>query len=492
VPDPYFGRWRQSDHVFDLKMELPDGTRVECEVLFRALDRPDHVKKLLSLELTWCYFNEWKEIPKPVTDVMKTRVGRYPRREDVTRYWSGIFGDTNPPDDDHYLFKQFEEEHPVGYRRFKQPSARSPQAENLWQLPRCWAPSISHLNIEEKKILALRQYGLISNRPCYILDTDDPRWDLLSESSQAKIERVLQERKEADARIARGDHESPCQCYYEGKIIPGSSKDFINVMVDGNYGFMKSGKPIYPEFQDDIHVAKEIIAPKDAAGHRRTLPRVALLRIGQDYGLTPAAVWVQQDPSDGQYQVIREFVSERMGATNFGKEVALICKQEFPGLHIEGWGDPAGSSGLPDDEERTVIDIVNAQGVPTSAAPTNEFTLRRDAVAGLLTRLTMRGRPALVICSSCKTLRKAMNGAYCFARLKVSGDERFQDHPLKNEYSHVAEALQYACVGAGEDRRVLDGGETHSGRDTVRVLTSGQDEGTGYSPRRGKRVRVIT
>ena len=34
---------------------------VECEVMFRALDRPDDVKKLLSLELTGAWINEARE-----------------------------------------------------------------------------------------------------------------------------------------------------------------------------------------------------------------------------------------------------------------------------------------------------------------------------------------------------------------------------------------------------------------------------------------------
>lgn len=486
VPEPHFGTWSKSDHVFEMKFDLDDGTRVECEILFRALDRPDDMKKLLSLELTFCYFNEWREIAKPVTAMMKTRVGRYPRREDVALYWSGIFGDTNPPDDDHYLFKWFEEEQPAGFKRFRQPGARTAVAENLWSLSRCWAPDIAHLTKDEKTVLTLRQYGLICDDARYISSEDDPRWDLLPELSQKKVRAVLEARKEADEKIKRGEHMAPCQCYYEGKIIPGAPQDFINVMVDGNYGFMKMGKPIYPEFNDDVHVTKEPI---------KLLGNVRLLRVGQDYGLTPAAVWVQQDPADGQYQVIREYVSERMGAVTFGKEIARISKTEFKDVEVfEGWGDPAGNTGLPDDENTTVIDIITAQGLETNAAPTNEFTLRREAVAGLLGRLTVRGRPALVISPNCKWLRKAMNGAYCFERLQVKGDERFRDHPLKNEYSHVAEALQYAMVGAGEDRRALDGGGPKRGRARVRVHLAGGDVAGGQGdenaelPRRKPRV----
>jgi hypothetical protein len=248
----------------------------------------------------------------------------------------------------------------------------------------------------------------------------------------------------ADARIANGEHQKPCVCYYN-RLCQGALPDFINVMVDGNYGFLKPGKPIYPEFQDAIHVSKEPL---------NVLPNVRKLLVGQDYGLTPAATFVQQDPRDGQYQVIREFVSEHLGAVRFGEELARICKTEFPGKIIEGWGDPSGTTDSSTDE-RTPIDVVSNAGVVTTPAPTNDFMRRREAVAKLLTKLTMLGRPAMVISPTCKWLRKAMNGAYCYEKLKISSDERFRDAPLKNEYSHVAESLQYAAVGAGEDLSVI-------------------------------------
>ena len=43
---------------------------VEMEVLFLALDRPDHVSKLLSLEVTGIWFNEARYIPKALVDEM--------------------------------------------------------------------------------------------------------------------------------------------------------------------------------------------------------------------------------------------------------------------------------------------------------------------------------------------------------------------------------------------------------------------------------------
>lgn len=437
IPDPNFGTWKQSEHTFLLDFETDMGARVQAEIMFRALDKPDDVKKLKSLELTGCYFNETKEIPKPIFDMMQNRVGRYPRKSAISRYWTGIIGDTNPCDEDHWIYKTFEEARPEGFSIYKQPSGikprvpgqrevieYSPDAENVKHLDRCWDVE-SHLRGEARK-LAQREQELL---------------------------------------LSEGEHESPCRCYYVRQCA-GKDADYIKVYVRGEYGFVKEGKPIYPEFQDAIHVVDYI----------PLLPGCKELVVGNDYGITPAAVFGQQDPQDGQWQIIREFLCENeetMGAIRFGEEQALICKRDYKTVKvIRGWGDPAGMAQSQTDE-KTPISCVNAAGMPMVAAPTNDFTLRREAVAGLLTRLTILGRPAIVISSACKTLRKAMAGGYHYRRLKVAGDEKFEDKPDKNMYSHVAEALQYLAVGEGEDRRALDGGKARKPQRVEVIRSSG-------------------
>lgn len=346
---------------------------VICEVLFRALDRPEDVKKLLSLELTGAWVNEAREIPRAIVDGLDGRCGRFPSPRHGGCTWSGVFMDTNPPDDDHWIYRLFEEERvdnpqvAAKYVIFHQPSGLSPNAEN-------------------KKNL----------KPGY----------------------------------------------YENLVI-GKSKDWIDVFVHGKYGFIKDGKPVYPEYLDELHTLKE--PPRYMGGP---------LALGMDFGLTPAIVVAQRLPI-GQWQAIDEFVSDNMGATRFTQHVVSELKRNYPEApNFHGWGDPAGSQRAQTDEQ-TPFDIVNAQGLPMDPVNSNDFILRREAVANALQRLTMGGKPALVISPKCKLLRKAMSGGYCFKRVQVSGTDRFRDAPDKNHFSHVAEALQYLMVGEGEDSSAL-------------------------------------
>lgn len=124
------GVWKEQQFTFHLKF-----TDVDSEVLFRALDRPEDVKKILSLEVTGAYINEAREIPKDVFDVLQTRVGRYPSTIQGGPTWFGIFMDSNPWATSHWGYELFNRSPPEGFELFEQPGGRAPDAENVANLP---------------------------------------------------------------------------------------------------------------------------------------------------------------------------------------------------------------------------------------------------------------------------------------------------------------------------------------------------------------------
>ena len=124
------GEWREGTLTHTLKFN-----DVHLEVMFRALDRPDDVKKLLSLEVTGAWINEAKEVPKAILDGVQGRVGRYPSKRKGGASWFGVIMDTNLMDVDHWWYRIFEEERPVTWEVFKQPSGMAENAENIENLP---------------------------------------------------------------------------------------------------------------------------------------------------------------------------------------------------------------------------------------------------------------------------------------------------------------------------------------------------------------------
>lgn len=158
------------EHTFN------DGNGViELELIFIALDREEDLRKIKSLELTGCYINELSEVPQGALSHLKGRVNkRYPSKgfcpED---YWSGIICDTNPPDVDHWIYKDFEEKQLESYRIFHQPPGLlkhpdtgiwlpNPNCDNAANLAADYYLKLAEGQTEDfVKVFCLGQYGSV-------------------------------------------------------------------------------------------------------------------------------------------------------------------------------------------------------------------------------------------------------------------------------------------------------------------------------------------
>lgn len=107
---------------------------IELELIFIALDREEDLRKIKSLEVTGAYINELSEVPQGALSHFKGRVNhRYPSRAFCSEpYWSGIIADTNPPDVDHWIYRDFETKQLDSYRIFHQPPGLLRDEDGNW------------------------------------------------------------------------------------------------------------------------------------------------------------------------------------------------------------------------------------------------------------------------------------------------------------------------------------------------------------------------
>ena len=150
------GEWQESKFTFHLKFG-----DVDSKILFLPLDGPGDIGRLLSLELTGMFTNECREFPASVLADAKGRLGRYPSMNDLPAtldvskwypspvagkdplwYWTGLIGDTNPPEVDSDWYHILEglplvagdENSIVDVEVYRQPSGLSAEAENIENL----------------------------------------------------------------------------------------------------------------------------------------------------------------------------------------------------------------------------------------------------------------------------------------------------------------------------------------------------------------------
>ncbi|BAI73187.1 hypothetical protein AZL_025490 [Azospirillum sp. B510] len=237
---------------------------------------------------------------------------------------------------------------------------------------------------------------------------------------------------------------------------------WVRRFVLNQWGYSREGKPVYPEWNDVLHVSARDLEP---------IPGVPLV-IGADAGLTPAAT-IGQQTAAGQWRVLDELVHEG-GAIGFSDRLNALLGSRYPGFDAVGWCDPAAAARASTDE-RSWLDIVRARTkLRWEKAPSNALSARLEAVRLPLTRL-IDGQPGFLLSPRCKVVRKGFNAGYRFKRIRAGGGDHFTDEPEKNAFSHPHDAVQYMCLGGGGYGALL-------GRDRARAAAHAAGTPNDYDP----------
>lgn len=353
---------------------------VVCEVMFRGLDDAKDVRRLLSLQLSFAVMDEFREINEEIFKNVQGRVGRYPNKMMV------------PPRPE---WGKDEKGHPVGGCVTEDGKSNAhvwgmsnpPDMETYWEEFLTNPPPNCHVSIQPS--------GL------------SPKADWLE-------------------YLPAG--------YYDN-LVESHDQDWVDVYVHAKFGKSLAGMPVFRSFSRDLHVSKEPL------NYIRS--RQQPIIIGMDAALHPAAVFGQVDYK-GRLLVLDETYSVGMGASNFIKEkVKPLLASRFPRQPVVVVIDPAANTRAQTDE-RTVLDIIRAEGLPVRMASTNSIQARISAVDSNLTRI-VDGEPWLLIDGSrCPTLIAALAGKYKYRRKTDGNTEEKPDksHP----WSDIADALQYLCL----------------------------------------------
>lgn len=356
---------------------------IELELFFLGLDREDHLNKLKSTEFTFCYANELSELPSQLIDFMKGRLGRFPSR---------IMLEGNVAEDDN---EDWEAPYWHGIISDTNP------------------PDTDHWLYKMFEITKPQNYRIFKQPPGLVKD-ENGLW----------------------IRNTKAENLKYLSIDYYTQHVGAATEEFIKVYCCGEYGILINGKAIYPQYNDDIHSLPDIKLNPDYPLH-----------LGWDFGLTPACVIAQH--VDGCLLLIKEFVTDyctvedlanlvvKPWLNQYARDMKIASSDHDP-------SDPASAAN--GGTSKQILD--QAFGLPSLPAVTNDPINRINAVKSFITKLNHKGKPCLQLSrSGCPTLRKGFMGDYHFRKLRVTGEEKYEEKPNKTHpISDIHDAVQYVSL----------------------------------------------
>jgi hypothetical protein len=214
-------------------------------------------------------------------------------------------------------------------------------------------------------------------------------------------------------------------------------------MILNNYGELRSGKPVYAEYYDDIHYSPKLTEP---------IHGVPII-IGMDLGLTPAAAFMQLTPM-GALNIFDEIVTEDCSIRSFVNDhLKPHILNNYPKHNYELLIDPSASIRSQNDA-KSAAEVIKECGLHFRTAKTNNPIKRREAVIYFLRKVN-----GLFVGPKCTYIRKGFISEFKFERKRLavmnvrsSNADLFKEKWEKNIYSHIHEAVQYGAIECTEGR----------------------------------------
>ena len=376
---------------------LPDHTRVQLELNLLAVQSPDDCNKLRSINATFAWINEGSTVIPEVLPTIQQRIGRYPSTVLGGVSWGGVIIDSNMPAHGSWLWTLMEQP-PENYLVVKQPPAAFEQLD---------AQGNKYYSINDE---AENLENLGSVEP------GDPT-EFISEEEynnylHTKGKRYYQNQIDTLLRMGRYDIIQNQYCMIDVPII--------------------EGKPVFPEFSMERHVSKQVLEPI----------KFQQIIIGSDTsGIHPAAVIMQLQ--QGRWCILDELYVEGEGLEVFLYGMLLpLLREKYATNEVIAVLDPSN----PRDAytAQTPKARFESAGILSTVEISNSPKVRIGAVSHLLNQYV----GGLYINSTCSMVIRGFQSEYKYRRLRTSGTMAvaYTPEPEKNEYSHLLDSVQYACL----------------------------------------------
>ena len=218
--------------------------------------------------------------------------------------------------------------------------------------------------------------------------------------------------------------------------------DLTARFVEGKRARVYEGVAVTPEFNTEMHVAKEWLMPD---------PSLEVIRCW-DGGLNPSCVFIQLTPS-GRLHVLDSIVGQNMGMDQCIKSKVKVLLARPRYQRVKKWrdcGDPSLANREQSNSDHRASLVIEDLLKTTYEPGVSSWEIRREAYKYILTQMP-NGLPMLQVnprttqeCESVNWIKAGLSGDYSY---KVTPQGTVvRDVPVKNLFSHPCDALSHVIA----------------------------------------------
>lgn len=366
------------------RFDLADGTKVHFDIEFLSFDDEKSQNKLLGCEPTFAFLDEISEMPESLIYAVDRRLGRYPSGRFGTASWVGMFGATNGPLKNHWLYQ--------------------------WHLGK---------KDDEFRMMSERMgrpYMELFAQPPALLRQPDGSW--LPNANAENIENLP------------GGY-----TYYYAML--GADDQKIKAYVEGDFADLVTGKVVYPEFTESRHVIPQI-----------SVPPIAPIKLSFDFGRTPVCLVATATAGGRLIIIDEIMGEDMSIDTLISEHVKPTLRKKFPNNMVDSaTADPAGLVEA-QSIDVSPYDILLKHGIPVESPGSNKIQPRLESVKQMLTKLDRSGEPMLQVTENCKYLIEALKYNYIYEQVRGRNDIVRDTPTKSHEgwCSDLCDALGYLCM----------------------------------------------
>ena len=418
-------RWKKNPGLVGrYEEELPDGTLCRIDFICHALESPNIINDLQSLELSGAWINEATQTTLKIVGRVYSRLKRFnpvPGLKEGPRPFHVIM-DTNSPNETNWWYRKEVVEQPAGWMFFVCPPAvlqeRDPKTGKFYYVPNDVEHALKH-----------------GRRPA-----------------------------ENVREIDGGYHQG---MGYWMDMISSLDDDDIRTLLMNQFGLTIAGQGVHAASWSNERNRYRL--PEGTPVFEPGLP----LLMGMDLGRTPACV-IGQMGTDGVLRFKRTVTTwnprlnngagglERMDVGQFWEELlrpVLINEFGYPRCRHICFADPAGknynevfSISAIDRLTSLGLNVIPCDKVEAYSSDRADITQGNNVEIRIacVDDLLRKGKLQVLDCEGNKMILEGFNGKYCYRKMRSTADgaERYDDKPDKNDWSHCMDAGQYLCLGA--------------------------------------------